>query len=161
MKRRDGLGESRLLVYTTMFLALLLTLVPLPQFLSVLRPPLIMLVMLYWSTMAPQAGGILAAFIAGLMLDLLQGSLLGEHAFALSFITYLAVRIHLMTRAKPIFEQSLLALVALLIYECLLWAIDGWSGHPLNSWLRWLPCFTGAALWPFVVGVLGRLHAPR
>jgi len=154
-------SESRWLVWITVFAALLLMLVPLPRFLSVLRPPLLALVILYWSTMAPRAGGILVGFVAGLMLDLLQGTLLGEHALAMSLITYLAVRLHLMTRAKPIFEQGLLVLVGLLLYEGLLWAIEGWSGHALNSWLRWLPCFTGAAMWPVVVGLLGRLHAPR
>jgi rod shape-determining protein MreD len=153
--------ESRWLVWLTVFAALLLMFVPLPRFLSVLRPPLLVLVVLYWSTMAPLAGGILVGFIGGLMLDLLQGTLLGEHALAMSLVTYLAVRLHLMTRAKPIFEQGLLVLVGLLIYEGLLWAIDGWSGHALSSWLRWLPCFTGAAAWPVVVGLLGRLHAPR
>jgi rod shape-determining protein MreD len=153
--------ESRWLVWTTVLAALLLMLLPLPRFLSLLRPPLLSLVILYWSTMAPRAGGILIGFVAGLLLDLLQGTLLGEHALALSLITYLAVRLHLMTRAKPIFEQGLLVLIGLLLQELVLWAIDGWSGHPLSSWLRWLPCFTGAAIWPVVVGLLGRLHTPR
>lgn len=153
--------DSTLLVYATVFVALLLMLVPLPRFLSVLRPSLVALVILYWSTLSPRSGGILVGFLAGLMLDLLQGSLLGQHALAMSLLAYLAVRLHLMTRAKPLFEQSLLALIGLLLHELLIWAIDGWSGHPLNSWLRWVPCFTGAALWPVVVGVLGRLHAPR
>ena len=71
------------------------------------------------------------------------------------------MRLHLLARAKPLFEQSLFALIALLLYEFVLWAIDGWSGHPLNSILRWLPAFSGAALWPVVAGLLGRTHSPR
>jgi len=153
--------ESRLLVYVTALAGLLLTLLPLPSFLGVIRPPFLVVVILYWSTMTPRAGGILIGFLAGMTLDLLQGTQLGEHALALSFVTYLAVRLHLLTRAKPIFEQSLFALIALLLYETLLWAIDGWSGHPLNSVLRWLPALTGAAIWPVTVGLLGRTHTPR
>jgi rod shape-determining protein MreD len=153
--------ESRLLVYATALAALLLTLLPLPRFLGIIRPPFLVVVILYWSTMTPRAGGIFIGFLAGLALDLLQGTQLGEHALALSFVTYLAVRLHLLTRAKPIFEQSLFALIALLLYETLLWAIDGWSGHPLNSPMRWLPAMTGAAIWPIVVGLLGRTHTPR
>jgi rod shape-determining protein MreD len=156
-----GPRESRLLVYATALAGLLLTLLPLPKYLAFIRPPFLVLVILYWSTMTPRAGGILIAFLAGMMLDLLQGSQLGEHALALSFVTYLAVRLHLLTRAKPIFEQSLFALIALLLYETVLWAIDGWSGHPLNSPIRWLPALTGAAIWPVVVGLLGRTHTPR
>jgi rod shape-determining protein MreD len=153
--------ESRWLVYGTAFVALLLTLLPLPKYVAVIRPPVLVLAILYWSTMTPRAGGILIGFLAGMLLDLLQGTQLGEHGLALSFVTYLAVRLHLLTRAKPLFEQSLFALIALLLYETLLWAIDGWSGHPLNDWMRWLPALTGAAIWPVVVGLLGRMHAPR
>ena len=71
------------------------------------------------------------------------------------------MRLHLLTRAKPMFEQSFFALGALLLHEAVLWAIDGWSGHPINSFTRWLPALTGAALWPVVVGLLGRTHSPR
>jgi rod shape-determining protein MreD len=156
-----GPRESRPLVYLTSLAALLLTLLPLPNLLAILRPPFLVLVILYWSTMTPRAGGILIGFLAGMLLDVLQGSQLGQHALALSFITYLAVRLHLLTRAKPLFEQSLFALIALLLYEAVLWATDGWSGHPLNSATRWLHALTGAAIWPIIVGLLGRTHSSR
>ncbi len=153
--------ESRLLVYITALVALMLTLLPLPTWLGLIRPPFLVLVVLYWSTMTPRAGGIFIGFLGGLMLDVLQGTHLGQQALALSFVTYLAVHLHLLTRAKPMFEQSFFALGALLLYEAVLWAIDGWSGHPINSVTRWLPALTGAALWPLVVGLLGRTHSPR
>ena len=149
------------LVYGTAVAALLLTLVPLPDLLAVIRPPLLVMTVLYWSTLAPRTGGIFIGFAFGLALDIIQGEQLGQHALALSFVTSLAVRLHLLARAKPLFEQSLFALIALLLYEFVLWAIDGWSGHPLNSVLRWLPAFSGAALWPVVAGLLGRTHSPR
>ena len=149
------------LVYGTAGAALLLTLLPLPSLLAVIRPPLLVMTILYWSTLAPRTGGIFIGFAFGMALDVIQGEQLGQHALALSFVTYLAVRLHLLARAKPLFEQSLFALVALLLYEFVLWAIDGWSGHPLNSLLRWLPAFSGAALWPVVAGLLGRTHTPR
>ena len=153
--------ESRLLVYVTAFIALLLTLLPLVKYLAIIRPPILVVVILYWSTMTPRAGGILIGFLAGMTLDLLQGSQLGEHALALSFVTYLAVRFNLLMRAKPLFEQSLYVFAALLIYELLLWIIDGWTGRSLSNWLRWIHIATGALLWPVIAGVLGRFHAPR
>ena len=102
-------------------------------------PHFLVLVVLYWSTMAPRAGGILLGFLAGLCLDVFNGSQLGQHALALSLLAYLAIRLHLLTRAKPIFEQSVLALVALFVYEGVLWAVDGWSGQRISSWTRWVP----------------------
>jgi rod shape-determining protein MreD len=100
-------------------------------------------------------------FLGGLALDVFQGSVLGEHALVLSFLTYLALRLNLLMRAKPIFEQSLYVALALLVYESLLWVIDGWTGHSLSSPLRWVHVATGALIWPLIVGVLGRFHSTR
>jgi rod shape-determining protein MreD len=107
------------------------------------------------------AGGMLLGFLAGLTLDVIGGTQLGQHALALSLITYLALKLHLLTRAKPLFEQAIFVFVALLVYEATLWAIDGFSGQATGSWTRWMHIPVGVALWPVVVGILGRLHAPR
>jgi rod shape-determining protein MreD len=156
-----GTRESALLVYVTALLALTVSLLPLPRLLSVFWPNVLVLVVLYWSTMTPRAGGILVGFLAGLTLDLLNGSQLGQHAFAMCLVTYLALRLHLLTRAKPIFEQALFVAIALFVYEAALWAIDGFSGHHTGTWTRWLHIATGAAVWPLITGLLGRLHSPR
>jgi rod shape-determining protein MreD len=156
-----GTREPTLLVYVTALLALTVVLLPLPQILSYLWPNLLVLVVLYWSTMTPRAGGMLIGFLAGLTLDLLNGTQLGQHAFAMCLVTYLALRLHLLTRAKPIFEQALFAGIALFAYEAALWAIDGFSGHHTGSWTRWIHVATGAAVWPVITGLLGRLHSPR
>jgi rod shape-determining protein MreD len=140
---------------------LLLSLVPLPHWAAILRPAFLVLVVLYWSTMMPRAGGMTLGFAAGLTLDAFHGSVLGEHALALSFVTYLAIRLNLLVRAKPLFEQSLFVFAALMAYEFLLWVIDGWSGYPLSTPTRWIPTLTGGLIWPLVVGILGRFHATR
>ncbi len=102
-----------------------------------------------------------AGFLAGICLDVFNGSQLGQHALALSLLAYLAIRLHLLTRAKPIFEQSLLVLLALFVYEGVLWAVDGWSGQRISTWTRWVAVVTSAMCWPLIVGLLGRLHPPR
>jgi len=156
-----GSRDSPLLVYVTALIALMLTVMPLPQVLSAFWPNLLVLVVLYWSVMMPQTGGILIGFLGGLCIDVLTGTQLGQHALAFSFICYLAIRLHLLLRAKPLFEQALFVLIGLLVYEGLLWAIDGFSSQSTGTWTRWVHVVTGAAIWPVVAGLLGRLHAPR
>lgn len=158
MSRR---GESFLLLALTALIGIVASMIPLPYWLAVLRPAFVVLVVLYWSTMAPQAGGIALGFCCGLILDVLSGAPLGEHALALALVSYLAIKLHLLVRAKPLFEQSLFVFAALMVYETMLWLIDGWSGHPLTTPLRWLHALTGGLLWPVVVGFLGRFHSPR
>ena len=153
--------ENLLVILFTSFVALVLSILPLPAWLQVIRPAFLVLAVLYWSTMAPFVAGMALGFLGGLALDVFQGSLLGEHALALSFLTYLALRLNLLMRAKPIFEQSLYVLVALVGYELLLWVIDGWTGRSMSSPLRWIHTLIGALVWPFVVGVLGRFHSAR
>ena len=153
--------ETLPVILLTSIVALVLSILPLPGWLPVFRPAFLVLAVLYWSTMAPFVAGMALGFFGGLALDVFQGSLLGEHALALSFLTYLALRLNLLTRAKPIFEQSLYVLVALLAYELLLWLIDGWTGRSMSSPLRWVHTLIGALIWPVVVGVLGRFHSAR
>jgi rod shape-determining protein MreD len=153
--------ESPLLVWMTALIALMLTILPLPRMVSAVWPNLLVLVVLYWSTMTPRAGGILIGFLGGLCLDVLTGSQLGQHALALSLLCYLAIRFHLLVRAKPLFEQALFALLALALYEAVLWAIDGFSAQGTGTWTRWVHVITGAAVWPLIAGLLGRLHSPR
>jgi rod shape-determining protein MreD len=153
--------SSFALVALTALVGLILTLVPLPHWVAVARPAFLVLVVLYWSTMAPFSAGIGLGFVSGLALDVFEGSLLGEHALALAFVTYLAVRLHLLMRAKPLFEQSIFVFAGLLVYEFLLWVIDGWSGHPITGPARWVPTLSGGLIWPVIVGFLGRFHTPQ
>jgi len=146
--------QVRLRMALTALFALVFTVLPLPVWLDLLRPAFLVLTVLYWSINAPRAGGIGLGFACGLVLDVFQGPVLGEHALALAIIAYIAGREHQRIRSKPAFQQSLLVFLGLLIYEFVLFAIDGWTGHPVTSPLRWLHCLTGALVWPPVAAVL-------
>jgi rod shape-determining protein MreD len=144
----------RLRMMFTALIALILTVLPLPLWLDVLRPPFLVLTVLYWSINMPRAGGIGLGFICGLLLDVFQGPVLGEHALALSLIAYIVVREHQRIRSKPAFQQSLIVLTALIAYEFVAFAIDGWTGHPVTSPLRWLHALSGAIVWPPAAALL-------
>jgi rod shape-determining protein MreD len=138
----------------TALLALILTVLPLPTWMNIVRPAFLVLTVLYWSIAAPRAGGIALGFFAGIMLDVFQGPLLGEHALALCIITYVAVREHQKIRSKPAFQQSLIVFAFLLAYESILFALDGWTGHPITNPLRWTHTVSGAIFWAPVAAVL-------
>ena len=146
--------DSRGRLILSVLVALILTVLPLPPSLDVVRPAFLVLTVLYWSVNAPRAGGLALGFFAGLLLDLFQGPVLGEHALALSLITYIAVREHQRIRSKPAIQQALIVFAALILYEVVLFMIDGWTGHPVTSPLRWVHTFTGALIWPPAAAIL-------
>ncbi|HET9329859.1 MAG TPA: rod shape-determining protein MreD [Steroidobacteraceae bacterium] len=148
-------GESRLRMLLTALVALILTVLPLPPWLDVLRPIFLVLMVFYWSVNAPRTGGLALGFFAGLALDVFQGPVLGEHALALALVTYMAVREHQRIRSKPAIQQAMFVLLALVLYELVLFMIDGWTGHPVTSWLRWLHVLTGALIWPPAAALFG------
>jgi len=146
--------DSRTRLLLSALLALILTVLPLPWWLDVARPAFLVLTVIYWSVNAPRAGGLAIGFFAGLMLDVFQGPVLGEHALALSLITYIAVREHQRIRSKPAIQQALIVLAALMMYEVVLFMIDGWTGHPVTSPLRWVHTLSGALIWPAAAAIL-------
>jgi rod shape-determining protein MreD len=154
-------SSPRIAMVKTVVGALILTLLPLPSWLEIIRPGFLALTVLYWSIQAPRAGGIALGFVCGLLLDAFEGPVLGEHALALALLAYLGVREHQRIRSKPIFQQSLIVFAALVIYEIVLFALDGWTGHPLTTPLRWLPTLTGALIWPAAAAVLARSYQSR
>jgi rod shape-determining protein MreD len=135
--------------------ALVLTVLPLPYYLDLARPPFLILVVLYWSMAAPRAGGVGLGWFSGLLLDVFQGPVLGEHALALAAVAYIFCREHQKIRSKPGFQQSLIVLAALAFYEGFLFFMDAYSGHPLTSPYRWIHILSGALIWAPIAALIG------
>jgi rod shape-determining protein MreD len=148
-------------MFFTSLIALVLTVLPLPAWLNIARPAFLVMTVLYWSIAAPRAGGIALGFFSGLLLDVFQSPLLGEHALALCLVAYIAVREHQKIRSKPAFQQSLIIFAALATYEVVLFAVDGWTGHPITNPLRWTHTISGAIFWAPVAAVLATTHDRR
>ena len=138
-------SRGRILFST--LVGLVLTVLPLPQMADLIRPSFLVLTVLYWSIAAPRAAGVGLGWFAGLLLDVFQGPVLGQHALVLSLVSLITALEHQRIRSKPLFQQSLIVLVVLAFYQGVVLAIDGWTGHPLPSPLQWIQCGTGALIW--------------
>ena len=82
--------------------------------------------------------------------------MLGEHALALALVTYIGGA---RAPAHPLqaghSSRRCSCSLALVLYELVLFAIDGWTGHPVTSRLRWLHALTGALIWPPAAALFG------
>jgi rod shape-determining protein MreD len=57
-------------------------------------PDLLALVLVFWSIHQPQRIGIGVAFVFGILIDVHQGALLGQHALSYTVLSFLAIAIH-------------------------------------------------------------------
>lgn len=142
--------------FVSVVAALALAVVPLPEVIGPFRPDWVALVLLYWSLVSPRRFGLLTAFWTGLALDTLNGALLGQHALALLVIVYLSRRFYLRLRVFPISQLTLAVAALLLLYEFVLFWVDGVAGRTVPLIERWAPVVSGMLLWLLVVGVLDR-----
>ncbi len=138
------------IIVLTFAMAMLLTIVPLSDQLRILRPDWVALVLIFWCLALPYRVSVGSGFVVGLLLDVLTGTLLGQHALALSLIAYVCVRLHQRIRIYPIWQQALTVLVLLILHQLLTLWIDSTIGRPPRQLSYWLPSLIGAALWPLV-----------
>ena len=149
--------SPHLTLFAVALVALVMSAIPLPHALDLLRPDFLLLAIIWFALMMPRVGGLAFAWAAGLALDAFHGAALGENALAFVVVSFVVHRFHLRMRMFPLSQQSLIVFGLLLLYQFLLFWIDGGSGQPVTAWVRWLPVLTGTLLWPLVIGLLGRL----
>ena len=138
--------------------AMILTIMPLSDSLRLLRPDWVTLMLIFWSLVLPYRVSVGSGFMAGLLLDVLTGTLLGEHALSLSLIAYLCVRLHQRIRVYPMWQQSLTVLILLVLHQLLSLWIDSIIGRPTPGVSYWLPSLVGAALWPLIFHIMTSLR---
>jgi len=127
--------------------ALTLALLPLPPWLSAWNPDWVALVVIFWALNYPGRTGVGAAWCAGLLLDVMQGSLLGAHALAMTVVGYLTVKLYLRIRVFPLSQQALAVAMMLGTYHFVLFWVEGIVGGPAPGLDRGLAIVLGALTW--------------
>ena len=150
------LGDRGLLV-GGFLVALALELLPLPGWAEPARPAWVLALLVHWCLYAPQRANIGTAFLLGIVLDVLKGTLLGQHALALSLVAFVAARFHLQVRVFPRWQQTTVVGLLALSGGVLLWWIDGATGHASPLLLRFPSALTTALLWPWLVELMRSL----
>ena len=116
------------------------------------------LVLIYWTLASPYRVGVGIGWATGIVIDVITGTLLGQHALALSLIAYITQKMHQRLRLFPLWQQSLTVLVLLLIEKLLaLWVMGAISQH-FPSLTFWIPPIIGMLLWPWIFIVLRDLR---
>lgn len=137
-------------VIVTVIVALALTMLPLPRAIDAFRPDWLALILIFWALALPGSYGVGIAWIVGIVLDVAQGTLLGQHALALAVIVYITVRFHLQMRVFPLGQLTATVFALLALYQFLLFWINGVANITSAPSTYWGPVITGTLIWPFM-----------
>ena len=146
--------QGRWVITATFVFALLLTVLPMPDPAAAWRPAWVALVLVYWCMAAPDQVGVVAGWTAGLLLDVMTGTLLGQHALGLSVVAYIAHRTHRRVRVLPLWRQGITVFGLVFLYQALVLWSNGIRGIPVMASAYWISPLVSMLLWPWMFVVL-------
>ena len=151
-------GNGGWLIALSFLAAFFLTAYPLPMELRWTRPDWVALVLIYWVLALPQRVGIVLAFCAGICVDLLEGAMLGQHAFSLSVVAYLTLLLYQRLRQFNMLQQVVIVFTMVGINQLVAQWIQNLTGVGAVSPLYLVPALLSALLWPATLLLLRRLR---
>jgi rod shape-determining protein MreD len=144
------LPASPLFIWASLILALLLTMLGSEPWM----PDLLALVLVFWTIHQPLRVGMLAAFCFGLIMDVHQAGLLGQHALSYTALSFLSIMIHRRVLWFTVPAQALQLLPLMLAAHILELLVRLISGGAMPAWSFWLSPVLQALLWPLASIVL-------
>lgn len=144
-----------IVITLSLLVALVLAMLPMPDWTIWLRPAWVLMVLIYWVMMLPDKVNVGTAWLTGLVVDLLNGSAFGEHAMIYAMVAYIVYRLHTQLRMYPIIQQGLAVMLFVFFYQFILYCIQGFIGELPSSRLYWLSSVTSMLLWPWLYVLMG------
>jgi rod shape-determining protein MreD len=125
-----------------------------------LRPDMVALVLLYWCTHKPHRFGIGFAWVIGILADVADASLFGQHALAYTLLAFGGIVLHRRVQMFNLQQQTLQVFLMLLAsyaaYAAVHWQV---RGH--FAWGFMLGSVTSAMMWAPLTLLLQSLRRPK
>ena len=146
---------NRIWVIALSFLAaFMFTATPLPEWALPWRPAWIAMVLVYWCMALPERVGVLTGWVIGLILDVMHGSILGQHAFGLAFVAYVVLQYHQRLRIFRLVQQALIIGSIVFLYLLVMLWLYNLLGSVRYSFSYLFGAVSTGVLWPWVYIVL-------
>ncbi|MGD9388405.1 MAG: rod shape-determining protein MreD [Gammaproteobacteria bacterium] len=138
----------------SLLVAFSLEVAPLPPEVAAWRPPWLALVAIYWTLAYPRRYGLALGWTAGLVLDVLKGSVLGQHALAMTIVVWITLHFQLRVRVFPPWQQTMAVAGMVLIHQFFVFWVDGVTSDAVLEWRRLAPVAAAALAWPILHALL-------
>lgn len=145
----------------TLLMALLINLLPWAGWGLWVRPDFVALVLLYWCINQPRKIGFSVAWLLGLLMDVADGSLFGQHALAYTILAYAGIVLHRRVQRFSITPQALHAAPLLLLNDTIVLLIRLVAGSDFPGVWYFFGSLIGGLLWPLLSFLLQLPQRPR
>ena len=155
MPRASGqllLPVNPLFIATTLLLAFALSIVPLGR--VPLMPDFVALVLVFWNVHQSRRVGVGLAFLLGLLMDVHDGAVLGQHALAYTLMSFFAVTIHRRLLWFTVPSQAVQILPLFLAAHAVSLVVRMIAGGMFPGWQVLLAPVLEALLWPIATWLL-------
>lgn len=154
------LPASRRFIFASFIAAVLLEWLPWHGWALVVRPDFVALMLLYWCTHKPHRVGIGIAWVLGIVVDVADASLFGQHALAYAVLAFGGLVLNRRVQMFNLVEQSAHVFVLLLLSYAV-YALIHWQVHGLIVWEYFIGSLTSALLWAPLTLLVQSLRHPR
>ncbi len=139
-------------IVLSLLVALLIDMVPIGRQAS--WPSITALVLVFWNVHQPRRVGVGWAFVLGLLIDVHQGALLGQHGLAFSLLAFLAVSLHRRLLWFGLLQQALQVWPLLALAHGVQVLVRMVAGGMAPGWGILIAPLVEAALWPVATWLL-------
>lgn len=144
------------LLLFTLLLAIMLMTLSVPEWLRVVRPDMVAVLLIFWLIRLPESLGIGFAWTLGFVFDGISGSYLGQHALSFSFIAYIVLVLHQRIYMLDVLQQVVLVFFLLVLDQL----VAGWVAMMVRgddySFYLLINALLGALCWPVMSAWLNR-----
>ncbi|MEO9944925.1 MAG: rod shape-determining protein MreD [Paraglaciecola sp.] len=142
----------------SILIALVLQITPMPSVVDLYRPDWVLLVLSYWALALPNRVSVGVAFITGLILDILLGTSMGIHSFAMCLCIYILAANYQRLRNYSVWQQSTIIGIMSALYNLVVF----WFQHLLTDiyfLFEYLwPVASSMIIWPWLFWLLRKIR---
>ncbi len=140
------LPANPLFIGFTLLAAFAVNLLPLGR--APAMPDLLAVVLMFWNVHQPRRVGVGVAFLFGLLMDVHQGALLGQHALSYTLLSFVAITIHRRLLWFGVVEQAMQIAPVFFAMHGVSLAVRLVAGDMFPGWWLLLAPVFESLLWP-------------
>ncbi len=142
----------------SIIIALVLQIMPMPLTVDQFRPDWVLLVLSYWALAVPGRVSVGVAFLNGIILDVLMGTSLGVHSFALCLSIFVLSSNYQRLRNYSLWQQSAVIGILAALYHLVMFWLQHLQTDVLFLFTFLWPVVTTMLMWPWIFALLRKVR---